>query len=67
MYTLALGPEWLSPDYLISHFGLIGILVIVFAESGLFAFLPGDSLLSRRACWSRTGSTSSSRCGWSAP
>jgi membrane-associated protein len=45
VYTLALGPEWLSPDYLISHFGLIGILVIVFAVSGLFAFLPGDSLL----------------------
>lgn len=45
LHTLALGPEWLSPDYLISHFGLIGILVIVFAESGLFAFLPGDSLL----------------------
>ncbi|MER7464089.1 VTT domain-containing protein [Streptomyces sp. NPDC097981] len=45
MYTLALAPEWLSPDYLISHYGLIGILVIVFAESGLFAFLPGDSLL----------------------
>lgn len=46
MYTtLALGPEWLSPDYLIENFGLIGILVIVFAESGLFAFLPGDSLL----------------------
>lgn len=45
MYTLALAPEWMSPDYLISHFGLIGILVIVFAESGLFAFLPGDSLL----------------------
>ncbi|GAA0323782.1 hypothetical protein GCM10010302_73670 [Streptomyces polychromogenes] len=45
LYTLALGPEWLSPDYLIGQFGLIGILVIVFAESGLFAFLPGDSLL----------------------
>ncbi|WP_323181743.1 VTT domain-containing protein [Streptomyces sp. NBC_01408] len=45
MYTFALGPQWLSPDYLISNFGLIGILVIVFAESGLFAFLPGDSLL----------------------
>lgn len=45
MYTLALAPEWLSPDYLISNFGLVGILVIVFAESGLFAFLPGDSLL----------------------
>lgn len=42
---LALGPEWISPEYLIGHFGLIGILVIVFAESGLFAFLPGDSLL----------------------
>ncbi|WP_449483353.1 DedA family protein [Streptomyces avidinii] len=45
MNTLALGPEWISPEYLIGHFGLIGILVIVFAESGLFAFLPGDSLL----------------------
>ncbi|MGW7169847.1 DedA family protein [Streptomyces sp. NPDC054884] len=45
MTTLALGPEWITPDYLISTFGLVGILVIVFAESGLFAFLPGDSLL----------------------
>ncbi|MFC9927302.1 DedA family protein [Streptomyces sp. NPDC127190] len=45
MMTLALGPAWLTPDYLISTFGLVGILVIVFAESGLFAFLPGDSLL----------------------
>jgi membrane-associated protein len=43
--TLALGPEWLSPDYLIETFALPGILLIVFAESGLFAFLPGDSLL----------------------
>ncbi|MFG2130562.1 DedA family protein [Streptomyces sp. NPDC048751] len=45
MTTLALGPEWISPDYLISTFSLPGILLIVFAESGLFAFLPGDSLL----------------------
>ncbi|GGV37091.1 VTT domain-containing protein [Streptomyces spectabilis] len=45
MNTLALGPEWLSADHLIAQFGLAGILVIVFAESGLFAFLPGDSLL----------------------
>jgi membrane-associated protein len=43
--TLALGPEWLSPEYLIEAFALPGILLIVFAESGLFAFLPGDSLL----------------------
>ncbi|OAL16986.1 hypothetical protein A4V12_01785 [Streptomyces noursei] len=45
--TLALGPSWLDPDYLIETFGLIGVLVIVFAESGLLIgfFLPGDSLL----------------------
>ncbi|KRV48944.1 hypothetical protein AQ490_22735 [Wenjunlia vitaminophila] len=47
MTNIALGPSWLDPDYLISTFGLIGILVIVFAESGLLIgfFLPGDSLL----------------------
>ncbi|MFI1394036.1 DedA family protein [Streptomyces sp. NPDC020681] len=47
MNTLALGPSWLDPDYLIGTFGLIGVLVIVFAESGLLIgfFLPGDSLL----------------------
>ncbi|WP_330239833.1 DedA family protein [Streptomyces sp. NBC_00525] len=47
MNTLALGPSWLDPDYLIGEFGLIGVLVIVFAESGLLIgfFLPGDSLL----------------------
>lgn len=37
----------LDPQYLISTLGLIGVCVIVFAESGLFFgfFLPGDSLL----------------------
>ena len=47
MNTLALGPQWLDPDYLITNFGLIGVLAIVFAESGLLIgfFLPGDSLL----------------------
>ncbi|MER5771313.1 DedA family protein [Streptomyces sp. NPDC001985] len=47
MTALALGPGWLDPDYLIGAFGLIGVLVIVFAESGLLIgfFLPGDSLL----------------------
>jgi membrane-associated protein len=45
--TIAMGPSFLDPDKLISTFGLIGILVIVFAESGLLIgfFLPGDSLL----------------------
>ncbi len=45
--TSALGPSWLDPGQLIETFGLIGILVIVFAECGLLIgfFLPGDSLL----------------------
>jgi membrane-associated protein len=45
--ALALGPDFLDPEWLISTFGLIGILAIVFAESGLLIgfFLPGDSLL----------------------
>ncbi|MFE9689558.1 DedA family protein [Micromonospora sp. NPDC005806] len=44
---LAAGPGFLDPQRLISTFGLIGILAIVFAESGLLIgfFLPGDSLL----------------------
>jgi membrane-associated protein len=47
VFTSALGPDWLDPQSLISTFGLIGILVIVFAECGLLIgfFLPGDSLL----------------------
>ncbi|MFJ9519590.1 DedA family protein [Kitasatospora sp. NPDC101801] len=47
MTSLALGPSWLDPTTLISTFGLVGILAIVFAESGLLIgfFLPGDSLL----------------------
>ena len=47
MTTLALGPQWLDPDYLIQTFGLLGVLAIVFAESGLLIgfFLPGDALL----------------------
>jgi len=45
--TSAVGPAFLDPNWLISTFGLIGILALVFAESGLLIgfFLPGDSLL----------------------
>jgi membrane-associated protein len=48
--TLALGPEWLQPDTIISWLGpwaLVGLAAIVFAECGLLLgfFLPGDSLL----------------------
>ncbi|WP_369248230.1 DedA family protein [Streptomyces sp. R41] len=47
MTTLALGPSWLDPNSLLDNFGIWGLLLIVFAESGLLIgfFLPGDSLL----------------------
>ena len=47
--TLALMPDFLDPINLLGYFGtwaLIGLLVVVFIESGvLFPVLPGDSLL----------------------
>ena len=47
MMTLALGPSWLDPNHLLNQFGIYGLLIVVFAESGLLIgfFLPGDSLL----------------------
>ncbi|MGW4435978.1 DedA family protein [Streptomyces sp. NPDC004596] len=47
MTTLALGPSWLDPQYLLDTYSIWGLLLIVFAESGLLIgfFLPGDSLL----------------------
>ncbi len=50
MYTLALGPEWLKPDTILTWLGpwaLVGLALIIFAECGLLLgfFLPGDSLL----------------------
>lgn len=41
-------PGWMDPDTLIRAFGayvLWGVAFVVFAECGLFAVLPGDSLL----------------------
>jgi membrane-associated protein len=46
--TPLLLPTWMDPEYLIHSFGpyaLWGVAFIVFAECGLFAILPGDSLL----------------------
>ena len=48
--TIALGPDWLDPEKLLTLLGpyvLIGLCLIVFAECGLLVgfFLPGDSLL----------------------
>ena len=39
--------NFLDPHHLINSYGTLGILAIIFAESGLFLgfFLPGDSLL----------------------
>ena len=39
--------QFLDPLFLIQTVGLLGVICIVFAESGLFFgfFLPGDSLL----------------------
>ncbi|MEU6279428.1 VTT domain-containing protein [Streptomyces sp. NPDC047028] len=47
MMTLALGPSWMDPNHLLDTYGIWGLLLVVFAESGLLIgfFLPGDSLL----------------------
>lgn len=39
--------HFLDPTHLINAYGVIGVIAIIFAESGLFFgfFLPGDSLL----------------------
>src|SRR3978361_2247749 len=39
--------HWLNPDHLISIYGTIGLILIIFAETGLLIgfFLPGDSIL----------------------
>jgi membrane-associated protein len=44
--VLALGPDWLAPEYFIG-LGLLALLAVVFIETGLLVgfFLPGDSLL----------------------
>jgi membrane-associated protein len=46
---LALMPDFMDPQILLGYFGtwaLVGLLVVVFVESGvLFPILPGDSLL----------------------
>lgn len=47
--TPALGPGWMDPNYLFTHFGTAFIwvsLAMIFIECGLlFPILPGDSLL----------------------
>jgi membrane-associated protein len=50
VHVIALGPEWLKPDTILTWLGpwaLVGLALIIFAECGLLLgfFLPGDSLL----------------------
>ncbi len=47
MIELLQMPDFLNPDYLVRTGGFLILLVIIFAETGLFFgfFLPGDSLL----------------------
>ena len=49
--------DLVSPDHLIETFGTIGLILAVFAESGLLIgfFLPGDSLLFTAGVFSARG------------
>jgi membrane-associated protein len=55
--NLALLPNAIDPNHLLSSFGLIGLLIIVFAECGLLVgfFLPGDTLLFSAGLLTATG------------
>jgi membrane-associated protein len=55
--NLALLPNAIDPSHLLSSFGLLGLLIIVFAECGLLVgfFLPGDTLLFSAGLLTATG------------
>jgi membrane-associated protein len=55
--NLALLPAAIDPDHLLSSFGLLGLVLIVFAECGLLVgfFLPGDTLLFSAGLLTATG------------
>ena len=57
MQNLALLPDAIDPDHLLSSFGLLGLLIIIFAECGLLVgfFLPGDTLLFSAGLLTATG------------
>jgi membrane-associated protein len=56
VHTVAL-PAFIDPDHLINTFGLLGLMVIIFAECGLLIgfFLPGDTLLFSAGLLAATG------------
>jgi membrane-associated protein len=54
-----LGVNWLSPHDLIDTFGTLGLLLVVFVESGIVpAPLPGDSILFLAGAFSATAAHS---------
>ena len=55
-----LAVNWLDPASLVSAFGLIGVILIVFAETGLLIgfFFPGDSLLFLAGAYAATDANS---------
>src|SRR5512138_2400237 len=55
-----LAVNWLDPASLVSAFGLIGVILIVFAETGLLIgfFFPGDSLLFLAGAYAATNANS---------
>ena len=55
-----LAVNWLDPASLVSAFGLIGVILIVFAETGLLIgfFFPGDSLLFLAGAYAATDASS---------
>ncbi len=60
MSALMTAVNWLSPRDLIETFGTIGLILVVFIESGLVpAPLPGDSILFLAGAFSATSAHSS--------
>lgn len=56
---MALAVNVMDPKSLIEAFGLFGVLVIIFAETGLLVgfFLPGDTLLVTAGIYTAAGTT----------